>query len=102
MPSAQIITVISFAWITGGRAKIVEVAGSAGCGIIVIPHGGECPRLVAAPGRIVIIVELLRRAVIVDVVAQGEDGAGDVVKQLGRGLISVPVACNVTGADKHH
>jgi hypothetical protein len=69
--------------------------------VAVVAGGPASARLVTAPGRLVALRELARGAVLVRVVARGEDGTLDPVEELGRDLgVCRWTTGDVTGADE--
>ena len=88
MPLSQIVGVVALLWIASGRAKVIEVSGGLRGVVFVVANARAGTLFVAAPGGIVALRKLGGSTGLVGVVAQGVDGARDVLKQLGRGLIA--------------
>ena len=88
MPAAQLIAVVALRGLPGGRSEVAEVAAGPTGQVVVVARGRAGAALVAAPGRVIAVGELAGRAGVVDIVAEGGDGAGQPVEQLGGGLIA--------------
>src|SRR5918997_2809087 len=102
MPSSQIVGVVALLRIAGGRAEVIEVSGSLRRVVFVVAHAGPDTVSVAAPGGIVALRKLGGSTGLVGVVAQGVDGARDVVEQLGRGLVArASAVCYIPRSDQH-
>src|SRR6476646_6602924 len=87
MPGANIIAVVSQAGWPSAGTIVAKIAACAGCKIFVVAGCGARAILVAAPvGRVAIAV-IGASAIGVGIVAGGEHGASDAVKQFRGGII---------------
>src|SRR5260221_7382349 len=99
MPPAQLEAVIATPLRPGVFAKVVEVGCRARGNVIVVAGRWPGARLVAAPGWVVAITELIGRARFVGVVAKRKNCALDLVEQPGGHLRAIRAAGgNVAGA----
>src|SRR5205807_7340113 len=87
VPGAEVVAVVALPCRPGGAAEIAEIGGSPGGVVVVDPGRGAGARLLAAPGRVVAVGEVAGRAVGVDVVAGGVNGARDGVEQRRGGFV---------------
>ena len=93
VPRAEVDAVVALGRIAGRGAEVVEVRDGRGARIVfVIADHRIRTGLVAAPGRVVTVLEVGGRAVGIGVVAQGEDGALRGVEHRRRGLVVGAVA----------
>src|SRR5207245_10726177 len=93
VPRAEVDAVVALARIAGRGAEVVEVRDGRGARIVfVIADHRIRTGLVAAPGRVVTVLEVGGRAVGIGVVAEGEDGALGGVEHRRRGLVVGAVA----------
>src|SRR5919106_2252602 len=88
MPPSQIVGVVALLRIARGLTEVIEVSGGLRREVFVVAHAGPGTGFVAAPGGFVALRKLGGSTGLVGVVAQGVDGARDVVQQLGRSLVS--------------
>src|SRR5688500_1543871 len=101
MPGAQIEAVVTASFRPGTFAKIIVVGRRARCNVIVVAGRWLGAGLVAAPGWVVAIAELLGCAGLVGVVAKSENRALDLVEQSGGHLCAIRAADgNVSSADE--
>src|SRR6266545_729507 len=101
MPRAQLEAVVAMPIWPGAFAKVIVVGRSARCDIIVVAGRWPGARLVAAPGWVVAIAELLGCAGFVGVVAKSEYRALDLVEQPCGHLRAIRAAGgNVAGSDE--
>src|SRR5947207_12256596 len=102
VPVAQVVAVVALAGGPSRRAEIVEVRLGAALLVLDLAGRGAGARLMAAPGRVVALVEPIPGAVVVREVAGSEDGARDPVEQRGgRGVVAVPARRDVARADPY-
>src|SRR5918995_886365 len=102
MPPSQIVGVVALLRIACDRAEVIEVSGGLLRVVFVVSYAGPGTVFVAAPGGFVALRKLGGSTGLVGVVAQGVDGARDVVKQLGRGLIARACAVSyIPRSDQH-
>jgi hypothetical protein len=103
VPRAQVVAVRAGLGIARGGAEIIEVGRSVAGIEIMIAGRWVRARFVTAPCRPVAILEFLRAAVGIDVVAYGEHRAGNFVEQLGSGFCAGKIAAvgDVARADEH-
>ena len=95
MPSPQLVGVVALIRVPGGLAEIVEVALGFLRVVLVVAGDGLGTVLEAAPGGLVALLEVLRRALGVGRVAQGEDRAAvDATDELGGRLVALPAVGN--------
>ncbi len=86
VPRPEVVRVPARAVRRGGGREVAEVAGEILRLPVVVAGGRSRPILEHAPGRVVAVPELVGGAVLVGVVAGGEDGSdGDALDELGRG-----------------
>src|SRR5256884_8421766 len=90
VPVAQVVAVVALAGGPRRRAEIVEVRLGTALLVLDLAGRGAGARLMAAPGRVVALVEPIPGAVVVREVAGGEDGAGGPV-EIGRAHVWTPV-----------
>jgi hypothetical protein len=88
VPAALIVAVVALGRVPGGGTEIVEVAGSPRRVVLVVARRRLGAGLVPTPGGVVAVGELGGRAIIVGVVAEGEDRSPDSVEQVSGGLIA--------------
>src|SRR6266480_3946450 len=103
VPAAHVIAVVELPRVARGGAEIPYVGRRPRAETFHVADGGPGAGLVATP-RGVIAVDEVRRAgaPALNVVADGEDGAGDAVEQGRGGLVVLPVAAgNVPGSHEH-
>src|ERR671911_1119445 len=102
MPPSQIVGVVALLRIACDRAEVIEVSGGLLRVVFVVSYAGPGTVFVAAPGGFVALRKLGGSTGLVGVVAQGVDGARDVVKQLGRGLVARASAVGyIPRSDQH-
>src|SRR5450432_310941 len=102
VPGSEIVAVVALFRVAGGGAKIARIAGSAVAVVFVIADSGPCAILEPPPGGTVTIRELLVGTIRIGEVADGEDGAWNLVDELGGGFSTIELAArgDVTGADE--
>src|SRR5271156_2573669 len=103
VPRSKFVAVITFGWIAGRRAEIIEVGRGASGMELVVADGGARPPLLPAPGGIVALRELLGGAALVCVVARRKNRTGNAVEKLGSrlGAGKVRAVGDVTSAHQH-
>src|SRR5207247_668829 len=84
VPGAEVVAVVALLGVAGGRAEIAEVAARVGRLVVQVTGRRLRARLVPPPGQAVTGGVLRGGAVVVGVVAVGEDGARNRVEQAGR------------------
>ena len=102
MPGSQIKAVIAPLIRSSGRAEILEVGTTAAGPVVVVAWRGPSASLVTPPGWLVAAAKILGGPLLVRVIAEGEDGAGNLIEQSGRGLRATEqiAAGNVARADE--
>src|SRR6266508_1216398 len=110
VPRPQVVGIIAFA-VAGAvgfqrgsrRPKVAEIAyGSPGNIILMIASGGVGTGLLTTPGGIIAIVELVQRAIGVDVIPYSVHGRWDIIQQIRRRVILSPAtAGDIPRADEH-
>src|SRR5437879_8766656 len=85
VPGAEFVAVVTGLGVAGGGSKIIKVRRGSSGTKLVVAGGGASARLYAAPG-LVVADEILLAAIRIGEVADSHDGAGDLVKELCRGL----------------
>src|SRR5687767_9407343 len=88
VPTAQIIAVIAGRWITPRRAEVTKISGGIQGRVVMVARRRTRPREMTPPGGVVAIRKLARRPEVVHIIPQGENCAGDSIKQLGSRLIA--------------
>src|SRR5713226_8312189 len=85
VPGSQFVAVVAGLWVTGSGAKIVEIRCPASGMKLVIAYCGAGARFYATPG-LVVADEILLAAIRIGEIADGHDGAGELVEELGGGF----------------
>jgi hypothetical protein len=103
VPRAQVVAVRAGLGIARGGAEIIEVGRRAAGMEIMIAGGRARARFVTAPCGPVAILEFLRGAVGIDVVANGEHRAGNFVEEFCSGFCAGKIGAvgDVARADEH-
>ena len=101
MPGAEVVAVVPFRGIARDGAEVREIARCAVCVVLVVTGGRPRSALVSAPGRLVALLKIFERTVGVRVVAEGEDGAGNLIEQNPGGAVADQTTePDVAGADE--
>ncbi len=87
VPRTTVVAVIALARLARVRTKVAEVGGTASGQVLVVAGCRTCARLEASPTGVVAVGELGSGAGVVDVIAKGKDGAGDLVDEVGDRLV---------------
>src|SRR5439155_25459140 len=75
VPGALVVTVVSLTDRARRSPEVGEVSSGPGGVVLVVTRRRMCPRFVPAPARVVAVLVVGVRAVLVSVVACGEDGS---------------------------